>query len=236
MRKILLSAACLLPMMSLASTKQTASPFPYAKNGINIMPLADMKLPDEMNKQMLVTTKTTATTGYIDTTQTDQDVISLFALQKDSQNELRQFDADNNPLDTHLKSSLSKLELSFNFTEIPGIEKNNVIGFAVTGGYVKEKGWDGVVEFALIPTLGVCSFTTYKIESVILDKESLEYLVNKKPSNKNIAGNRNTGFLYTLNWYNPDRLMTFQCANKMLNPKNMSQMIDIANQIDPQIK
>lgn len=232
MKNILIATILMLPVVAAASTEQTASPFPNAKKGINIVPMSEIQLPATMKKQMLKNRTALATKGYNDTTETDQDVLSLLSIQKTAKEETVQFDNSANPYDTHLKSSLSKLKLSFGFSGIPGIAKGNILGFAAAGGYGKGKGWDGVVEFVSIQKLGICSFTTYAIEKAILDKETLQYLVNRKPSNEDVSGNWNTGFLYTLNWYNPDRLMTLQCANKVLNPGNLDQMVNIAKQID----
>lgn len=232
MKKLLLATILALPVVASASDEPTASPFPNAKPGINIAPLSEINLPSSIKKQMIKTKKAFVEKGYEDTSETDPNVLSLFAVQKNATAEIRQYDGNENPLDTHLKSSLSKLRLSFRFVGIPGIEKKNVLGYAAAGGYTHKNGWDGIVQFVSLPSLGICSFTTYAITKVIMPEESLKYLVNKKPSIRDIAGNWNTGFLYTLQWYNPDRFMALECANKMLKPENMNQMINIAKHID----
>lgn len=236
MKKILVTAFLMLPsLVNATSIEETASPFPNAKQGINIMPMAEINIPSAMKSQILKTKKALSTKGFDETTETDQSVISLFKLQRNAKEEIKQFDNDKNPYDTHLKSSASKISLAFNFNGIPNIEKENIIGYAAAGGYAKGKGWDGIVEFISDPKLGICSFTTYKIEKVILDKETTEYLVNNKPSNKSVAGNWNEGFLYTINWYTPERLMSLECTNKMFAPSLIKKMIGLANNIDKQV-
>jgi len=240
MRKLLLLISLILPTlvgaipMEIENATETASPFPNAKKGINILPLKEINIPAPMKNQILRNKGSLTANGYEDTTDTDENVLSLFKLQRNAKEEISKFDDSKNPYDTHLKSSVSKLDLAFNFQNIPGVQKKNIIGYAAVGGYVKGKGWDGVVEFISNPKFGICSYTTYKIEKAILDKETTEYLVNKKPSNKSVAGNWNVGFLYTVNWYIPDRLMSFECANKMFDPVIINDMIALANHIDKQ--
>lgn len=235
MKKIILTTCLILPgLINAASMKETASPFPNAKKGINIMPMTEINIPSTMKNQILKNKKAFTTQGFDNTDSTDQNVISLFQLEKSAKEEIKQFDNNPNPYDTHLKSSPSKINLAFNFKGIPNIENQNIIGYAAVGGYIKGKGWDGIVEFISSEKLGICSYTTYKIEKVILDKETTEYLVNKKPSNKSIAGNWNTGFLYTVNWYTNNRLMTLKCANKRFKPTLIKNMVEVANNIDKQ--
>jgi hypothetical protein len=229
MKKLLISIL-LLPSLALAGSEPTATPFPGAKKGINIWPIEKINMP--MKMETIKGIQSFATKGYTDTMETDQSVNLLLGIPKIAAKETSQYDKINNELDTHLRSSLSKFRLSFKFSGIPGMSKENVLGFSPAGGYTHESGWDGMGEFIQLPNLGVCSFTTMAIESVILFKESLQYEVNKKPSDKNISGNWNTGFLYTVNWYTNTRRNSLECANKNLKPENLNQMIHIANQID----
>lgn len=228
--KKLLIAVFLVPSFVYGGPEPTATPFPGTKNGINILPLEKINMPmkEETRKQL----RSFSAKGYNETKSTDEAVNSLLNIQKISAKETMQYDNNTNPLDTHLRSDVSKLRLSFNFTGIPEIPKENILGFAPAGGYSHKNGWDGVVEFDRIPTLGTCSFTTFAIKSVIIYKEALEYLINNKPSDKAISGNWNTGFLYHVNWYTDTRRNSLECANKNLKPENLKEMIRIANQID----
>ena len=218
--KALLLATIIFPTFVYANTGSLATPFPGAKKGINIW-----------TEEKLSTTSFTSD-GYNQATWTDETVNSLFNILKTARKETNQYRSINNPLDTHLKPDVSNIELSFKFTGIPWIGKENILGFSPAGGYKKGKGWDGVVEFVQLPSLCVCSFTTFAIEKVILSKESVEYLVNKKPSEKDISGNWNVGFLYHVNWYTDTRRYSLECANKALKPENLKTMISMANQID----
>lgn len=227
MKKLIL-AAFILP--TLAQAEPIATPFPGSHKGINIMPLEKLSMP--MKQATIRGLRSLAASGYLDTKSSDQSVNDLFNIPKIAFNETKQYDNDPNPLDTHLRSDITKLRLGFTFAGIPNIPKSDVLGFAPAGGYTHEKGWDGMVEFVQIPELGICSFATIKIESVIMYKEALSYSVNKKPSEKNILGNWETGFLYRVNWYTDTRRNSLQCANKNLKPQNMAKVITLANQID----
>lgn len=227
---ILVAAILLMPSFASAESETIPSPFPGAKKGINIWPIEKMEMP--MKKEMIRSMKFSAVRGYNETTSTDGKVHFLFQIPKIAAKETRQNDSNPNPLDTHLRSSISKLKLSFNFSGIPGLKKENILGFAPAGGYTHEKGWDGVVEFFSKQSLGVCSFTTYAIEKVIIPQETIEYLVNKKASDKILLGNLKAGFIYRVNWYTSDRRNSLECASKILNHEKMKEIIKIANQID----
>jgi len=228
--KKLLVAIIILPWLVHAGAEVTTTPFSGAKKGVNIWPLAKMNMP--MKEETIISLKGLSTKGYIESYSIDESVNFLFDTAKTADKERAQYDRNPDPLDTHLKSDISQIRIGFKFSGIPGIPKENVLGFAAAGGYTHEKGWDGVGEFVRIPNLGICSFTTFAIESVIIYKEGLEYLVNKKPSDKGIEGNWNNGFLYHVNWYTDTRRNSFECANRHLNPDSLKEMIRIANQID----
>lgn len=226
----LLAIIAILPGLTYAGTDSIATPFPGAQKGINIWSLE--KLDSSTKEKMINHLKTFRKDGYHQTSSTDEAFNSLYNIAKIAKNETKEYDKNHNPLDTHLKSDISKIKLSFNFPGMPGVSQENIIGFAPAGGYTHKNGWDGVVEFANIPNIGICSFTTFSIQSVILYKEVLEYSVNKKPTDKNISGNWNTGFIYQINWYTDKRRNSLECANKNFNPELMDKMIVIANQID----
>lgn len=212
----------------------TATPFPGTKDGINIKSLdsVDVSTKEKIIKHFKISHQKNA---YINTSATDEDFNSLYNIPKVSKQETNKYDNNPNPLDTHLRSDISKLRLSFKFLGVPGLSKDNIIGFAPAGGYTHEKGWDGIVEFFEMPNMGVCSFTTFSIKSAILYKEAIEYLVNKKPSEKDISGNWNAGFIYKLNWYTNNRRNSLECASKNLDDGYMDKMVLIANQVDNEL-
>lgn len=233
MKKIFLTM-CLLALSLFTvvhGEEPLATPFPNAKPGINIMPLNQIPMPSEMKKHVLKNKIAIASNkGYEDTTEMNKDIITLLSIERKAKDDIKEYGNDPNPLDTHLKSSPTKIPMSFNFKGIKDVD--NVLGYAAAGGYNKAKGWDGLIQFVSDKNLGVCSYMTFKIEKVILDKETTEYTVNKKPTTKNIFGNWNTGFLYTVNWYTNDRIHTFQCANKTFKQTIMPKMLVIANKMD----
>lgn len=228
--KKLLVIISMLPSLTFANTDSIATPFPGATKGINIWSVD--KLDSSTKEISIKHLKASRQNGYNKTSATDESFNSLYNIRKVAENEIKEYDISQNPLDTHLRSDISKLKLSFDFSGIPGISKENVIGFSPAGGYSHQNGWDGVVEFAQIPNIGICSFTTFSIQSVVLYKEALEYLVNKKPTDKNISGNWNTGFIYKINWYTDTRRNSLECANKSLDHELMNKILLLANQID----
>lgn len=227
MKKLLLLAAIVIPVISYAADK-TLSPFDGAKDGVNVWSAEKLNMPTKSH------VKSFANKQYNEATWTNERVESLFQVGKTGKKEASQYDKVTNQADTHLRSDISKIKLSFKFNGIPDIGKQSVLGFAPAGGYGKD-GWNGVVEFIQMPDLGVCSFTTFAIKSVILAKESLTRAVNGKQAENDISGNYTNGFLYHVNWYTNTRRNSFECANKNLDPEILKRMTRIANKIDKAI-
>lgn len=136
--------------------------------------------------------------------------------------------------DTHLKAHYSDIKLAFPFHGI-GISKNNIIGYAAVGTFLKNKknpGWTGIRIFFDQPGSGVCSYSRTEIETVFLLPEDMKNLINNKPSTKAIEGNVASGFLYTMNWYTDNTVRTLECANSNLSKEIMDNMAVLANKID----
>lgn len=206
------------------------TPFPNLKmkEGINIVKSSDVTPSDVVSDNDI---RSMQLKGYIDTNDVDGNIKALFSLEHEASNEIKSYREDNNPQDTHLKLSYQKIPLSFKYSDISTI-KGHIIGYAAAGGYSKQKGWDGIAVFFKENRLGICSYTTYAIKKVLLAKEKISYSVNKKPTTKSVKGNPKIGFLYSLNWYEDNRLYSLECANKTFDPERLNDLIVLANTIE----
>lgn len=230
-KRLLVILISLTSMIVLANEN---APLPENFKGIHIVPLTKNNLPQKVKIEVLQNKLEEDKKGYqesFDNTYFNY----LFNLNKVALAEIESYkNADYQ--DTHLKSSFSKIKLAFPFKNITDINEKDVIGFAAIGTFVNEndknKGWTGIREFFNNSKLGVCTYSYVGIEGVQMLEETTEYIVNKKPSNKIIVGNYNTGFVYTINWYTNETMSTLDCANKNLDKHIIEEMIVLANKID----
>ena len=229
MKKILIIA--LIAISSIAKADdQELTPFPglKLKDGINMVKNADIMIPGDTRNEDDESIKLK---GYAETNDADDHLNFLFHIKKEAPSEIKSYDNSTNPVDSHLRSSYKKIPLAFKFSGIPKVD-GRVIGYAAAGGYSQQGGWDGVVTFFEEKDLGICSYTTFAIQKVLLAEEKTDYSVNKKPTVNSIRGNKKSGFLYSLNWYTNNRLHSIECANRSFEPSLMGKIKNLANRVD----
>lgn len=240
MKKRLLAILCTVPVLAYATDE-----VPLPKQGLQIVPLSAMSIPEDMKKDIINKKNEEKEKGYQESD--DEYASYLLNVNKNASREIQAFSAkaiaDNDPLDTHLKNNISDISLVFSFDEISWTSQQNIIGYAAIGSYIKEKtkgkknGWTGVKVFFSDPILGgTCAYSFFNLKAshgaVQLSKETTEYLVHNKPSTKMIEGNHHLGFVYTLDWYGAGTMNLLECANATFNKEIMYKMIMLANKID----
>jgi hypothetical protein len=228
MKKLLLGILMVVTTSSYAEN----TPFPAAWTGIHIVPMQKQNLTIAMKKEVLLKQNEEKLRGYVN--RDDNNASFLLNLKQTSVQQYKMTEKNYGVYDTHLKKDFREIKLVFPYRGVTGIDKGNMIGYAAIGAYVKEngkEGWDGIRSF-FTTDMGTCSVSRMGIKAVELAKETTELLVNKKPSNKIIEGNINSGFVYTLTWYTDTTMNVFECANKSLKDNIMPKMIDMANKID----
>lgn len=225
-KKLFVSLILIAPLFTYADEM----PFSSDLKGIHILPLEKQNLSADMKKEILDKMAETKEKGYQETN--GDNVQYLMNIKYNAPTQLKASSEKNyGDYDTRLKTSHKEIKLAFSFKGISGVSENDVIGYAAIGTFEKD-GWNGIREIFYKTELGNCSYSYMKISAVELAKETTEYLVNEKPSNKLIEGNRNVGFLYTINWYTDNSMNILECANKLFDPKIMTKMVALANEID----
>jgi hypothetical protein len=146
------------------------------------------------------------------------------------------------PTSTHLRASNNELKLAYTFVGVPTEEMNANIGVVPYGAYKSVKngdnadGWDGAVQFFEKKGVGSCAYTEHNRKiagtGVELIKELVTYDVNNKPTIVLVKGNKNTGFVYKLKWYDNIFSREIECANPEFNQQLRTEVIDLANRID----
>ncbi len=222
--KKLLFTLMLLPVVANART-ETLTPFSEAtKKGINFVSVKNQGMPastEQINEK-----------GYRETSGMDEAIIHLLQTKQEAGQQIVAYRNSSNPADSHLHAKASEIMTGFNFIPVPGIPEKNILGFAAAGSY-HQNGWDGMAEIFSFQDDAICKYSTFRIEKVIID-EVTENLVNGKPAGKDIAGNDKTGFMYLIEWFNPDRRMSIECASRKFDPKLMTAMLEKARQVDNQ--
>jgi hypothetical protein len=227
MRKIV-TTIILTAVVTAHADNSEITPFPglKLKDGINIVEFSKLKIPGKE----LVDEHSLKSKGFIESNENDEEINTLLIIEKESYNEIKAFDAVTNPTDTHLKSSYKKIKLSFVFKELPVTVYP--YAYVAAGAYSETKGWDGIVTFFKGLEVGDCSYTTFAIKRAVLEKEKISYEVNNKPTTKSIRGNYKTGFLYSVYWFENDRIKYINCANRAFDRVILNKVVDLAKQID----
>src|SRR3990167_7034572 len=222
MYKKLLSVLILMP--SIANAAQNVNEhFPSTTRGFHVKPTSQEKIKTAMHLEK----------EYMEKSNEDQSIRFFLTLKSRAPSEIKEFKNNKDVGDTHLKSNLSEIKLSIPFEKISAINDNEIIGYAAIGSY--EKGWSGVRVFFERQELGICSYSFERFLAIQAEESKIKYIINNKPSFKNIEGNYNTGFIYTLSWDDDKKTSVYdhklECVNKNMNKNIMDRMIVLANNI-----
>jgi len=143
---------------------------------------------------------------------------------------------------THIRASSDELKLAYTFVGVPKEEMTTNIGVAPYGAYKSVKngddgdGWDGAVQFFEKNGVGSCAFTEHNRKlahsGVELIKELVTYDVDTKPSLVLVKGNKETGFVYKVKWYDSTFSRELECANQEFSQQLRSDVITLANRIE----
>lgn len=140
-----------------------------------------------------------------------------------------------NPHDTHLYEVKSNLPMSYAYKGVPQALATKVIGFAPEATFVNN-GWSGAVEFFVPSFGGVCAFSEVNIEltqtAAYVPKEIATYKVNKKLTTMNAVGNKESGFVYEVEWWDAKFKRTLECAAKEYTDAMRTKTLELAKQID----
>ena len=211
---------------------------PVPDGGIKIIPSAQMHkdvaeinstiaLQDEYKKNGVVK-------------RTSEDAVQLLSINKHHlmTHEKATYLDSSNLHDSHVKQKISQIKLAFNYHPISFLPESAIVGFAVADTWVKEpdEGWTGIVEIFTDPKLGVCDYkkshTKLNHASVHLAKESVSYVVHKKPTIDLVEGDDQSGYSYKVDWFDADYYHTLTCALKIYEPNELKGVIALAKRID----
>lgn len=140
-----------------------------------------------------------------------------------------------NPQDTHLYEVKSNMAMNYSYKGVPATLATKVIGYAPESTFVNN-GWSGAVEFFVPSFGGVCAFREVNIEitksSAYIPKEIATHLVNKKITTMNAVGNKDSGFVYEVEWWDKKFKRTLECASKDYSATISRKTLELAKDID----
>jgi hypothetical protein len=140
-----------------------------------------------------------------------------------------------NPHDTHLYEVKTNMAMNYAYKGVPAELAIKVIGYAPESTFVNN-GWSGAVEFFVPSFGGVCAFREVNIEitktSAYIPKEIATHLVNKKITTMNAVGNKDSGFVYEVEWWDKQFKRTLECASKEYTDAMRTQTLELAKKID----
>lgn len=230
MKKIIFSLALTLPLASLAAPTTA-----FNIDNITYVSRSEMQEPPELRDLIDKRNKEIAEKGFIE--QDNPYAQYLLNLKKTSINEIRAYRNLQDKEDTHLKGKSEELKLAFDYKDLP-VNHDAIIGYAPIGSYVQKprEGWNGIKVFFETKELGVCGyeFTDLKLSNggVMIDKENVKFLVNKKPTVLSAEGDKASGFVYSVVWYNKLQVNRLDCAKVQFQKNLIDLMISFANEID----
>lgn len=140
-----------------------------------------------------------------------------------------------NPHDTHLYEVKNNLPMDYDYKGVPSALATKVIGYAPESTFVNN-GWSGAIEFFVPSFGGVCAFHEVNIEitksSAYIPKEVATYMVNNKLTTMNAVGNKESGYVYEVEWWDKKFKRTLECASKQYADAMRTRTLELAKQID----
>lgn len=137
--------------------------------------------------------------------------------------------------DTHLRETINSLPMSYVYK---GVDRNlvqRVIGYAPEHTFVNG-GWTGAVEFFVSHSGDVCAYHEVSIKltqmAAYIPNEIATYKINNKVTTINVEGNKESGFVYNIQWWDKNFKRDLECATKEYSSSKMEPMIELAKKID----
>lgn len=159
---------------------------------------------------------------------------SLLNFQKASK---QQFAAkDVSPSDEGLRHNVNEIEMAYIFHGIPEGAVTTMLGIAPSVTYIKGQGWAGAMQFFEQTGLGTCSYRENNLKfshgSAVIPEEDATKDINGKITVANITGKNNSGFMYSVDWYDNNYFRELKCANNTYSTDTMNSMLALARVID----
>lgn len=120
---------------------------------------------------------------------------------------------------------------------VAGENDIHAIAAVPQGGFHDDTGgWSGIAEFFTAKNIGTCDYGLMNVKAsntaAELAMEDVTYIINNKATLMRIEGSENSGFLYTINWYDENNFHELECANMKFSEDIKNKVIELAKKID----
>jgi hypothetical protein len=218
-------------MVTTSACASVPENLPKPDSGIQIVSMSEMYGSQTTKAKSLGRIKQQQTKGYVQ--ENEPYAKYLLTIKNHALVEIQQNKTNAEPTDTHLKASINEISLAFATKSLASVNPKNVIGFAAVGSW--HDGWTGVKEFFESHDLGICEYS--KINRILshggvqIAAEIARFDINDKPNFLKVKGTENTGYLYTIKWYDDTFNHSLECANSNYSIKITSNLITYAKLI-----
>jgi hypothetical protein len=132
------------------------------------------------------------------------------------------------------RKNLSEIALAYDYT--PVSEKHDLKSYGFVAGNTFKEGWTGIVEFFKSENTGNCAFTENNVsithQAVKVNEDQLTYDINNKVTIATVEGNKDSGFVYQIDWYDNHFFRTLECASTTYSSATTQEVIALAKKID----
>ncbi|KTC84419.1 hypothetical protein [Legionella drozanskii] len=214
---------------------------PLPGSGIKLVARTALDLSKEQLEKGAKAEEEMKTLGYavVDTNRP----IELLNFHNYSKTQFKLYAGNNRATSTHLRPQIKDLQLAFKFKGVPQgnalMAAGNItlLGVAPQGGFHEDKGgWSGAAQYFDAKSIGSCSYGVMNVNAsntaAELAIEDVTYSVNNKATIITVEGNKNSGFLYKVDWYDEKNFHELECANTKYSAETTTSVIALANQID----
>jgi hypothetical protein len=210
-------------------------------SGIQLVPRSALHLSSEQIKKGAKAEEERRTLGYavVDTNRP----MELLNFHNYAKTQFKLYATNERDQSTHLRKQVNDLKLAFKFKGVP--EGNTlaaggnitILGVAPKGGFHQDKGgWSGAGQFFDAKNIGSCAYSVMNVKAsntaARLAMEDVTYSVNNKVTISFVEGNKNSGFIYKVEWYDDITFHELECANMKYSEDMTKTVIALANQID----
>ena len=207
---------------------------PLPGSGIKLVPRATFGLTEDEMKIGLLEEQQMKTNGYIE--ENSPRPMELIYFKEHAKLQFKQYANVSSDASTHLRTSIKDLKLGFKFKGVPRSLVTNYIGIVPQGGFHKEEGWSGAVQFFESKNIGTCAYAEMNVAAshtaTEIALEDAAYTINNKLTLFEVRGNKSSGFDYKIRWFDDIAFHELECANMKYSENTTKSVIALANQID----
>ncbi|KTD17280.1 hypothetical protein [Legionella jordanis] len=209
----------------------------YPDGGVQIVPEKKMSSYSQFKKELEKDKNDISKYGYIN--QPSERAQHLLSIKTIAEHQMKKQNNDYDPRSTHMRHSIGDLKMAYTFVGVPSNDISEFIGVAPYLTYLKGQGWVGAIQFFKNNDVGYCAFSENNIRlshgSVVIAKEAVRNDVNEKITTVDVTGNKQTGFVYNVEWYDNTFFRQLECANLEYSQTITDEVIELAKRIDKNV-